>query len=409
MSSASDQAPRAHGVGGTTEELRRSNLARILGLVHRDGDLSRAELTRLTGLNRSTIGGLVGELRELGLVFESMPDAGAGNRAGRPSPIVHASPSVAAIAVNPEVDAIHVGLVALGGHVLRRVRVELAGSPSSHEVVEMARAAIAGLLAWSQTDVRVVGIGLAIPGLVRSADGQVRSADHLGWVDEPLTEMMAEATGYRTVAANAAQLGMRAESVFGAGRGVDDLVYLIGGSSGIGGGVVTGGQLLSGAEGYASEFGHTFVATGGTLCTCGARGCFEAEVTQAALLESVGLLAEQADQLPLALARASASPSADAGGRVARLVARDRELVRIAVKNAVNLFNPSMVIVGGFLAALYAQPNADITEMASDAISASRETLQITPAALGPDQLLVGAAELVFSELLIDPAAILGV
>ncbi|UFS57703.1 ROK family transcriptional regulator [Subtercola endophyticus] len=409
MSSASDPAPRAHGVGGTTEELRRSNLARILGLVHRDGDLSRAELTRLTGLNRSTIGGLVGELRELGLVFESMPDAGAKNRAGRPSPIVHASPNVAAIAVNPEVDAIYVGLVALGGHVLRRVRVELAGSPSSHEVVEMARAAIAGLLAWSQTDIRVVGIGLAIPGLVRSADGQVRSADHLGWIDEPLTEMMAEASGYRTVAANAAQLGMRAESVFGAGRGVDDLVYLIGGSSGIGGGVVTGGQLLSGAEGYASEFGHTFVATGGALCTCGARGCFEAEVTQAALLESVGLQAEQADQLPLALARASASPAADPGGRVERLVARDRELVRIAVKNAVNLFNPSMVIVGGFLAALYAQPNADIDEMAGDAISASRELLQITPAALGPDQLLVGAAELVFSELLIDPAAILGV
>ena len=81
MSSAPDLSLRSHGPGGTTEELRRSNLARILGLVHREGELSRAELTRLTGLNRSTIGGLVGELRDLGLIVESMPELGGVGRA----------------------------------------------------------------------------------------------------------------------------------------------------------------------------------------------------------------------------------------------------------------------------------------------------------------------------------------
>ncbi|MCU1475799.1 MAG: putative ROK-family transcriptional regulator [Subtercola sp.] len=400
MSTAPDLSPRPHGVGGTTEELRRSNLARILGLVHREGDLSRAELTRLTGLNRSTIGGLVGELRELGLVFESMPESGGSNRAGRPSPIVHASRQVAAIAVNPEVDAIHVGLVALGGHVIERVRVETTGSPTSRQVVEMARAAIAGLLAWHEADLRIVGVGLAVPGLVRSSDGQVRSADHLGWVDEPLTEMIAEATGYRAVAANAAQLGMRAESVFGAGKGVDDLVYLIGGASGIGGGVLTGGQLLTGSDGYAAEFGHTFVQSGGTLCTCGANGCFEAEVTQGALLAAAGLEPNEADQLAERLGRAS-DPA------VLALLAHDRELVRIAVKNAVNLFNPRLVVVGGFLAALFGAAATSVDGLAGESIVTSRESLQVAPALLGPDQLMVGAAELVFSELLLDPVAIL--
>ncbi|MEF2977803.1 ROK family transcriptional regulator [Subtercola sp. YIM 133946] len=400
MSSAADPSPRAHGVGGTTEELRRSNLARILGLVHRRGELSRAELTRLTGLNRSTIGNITSELRDLGLVTESMPESGVSSRAGRPSPIVAASGDVAAIAVNPEVDAIHVGLVTLGGRVSRRVRIETSAAPSSADVVELARAAIAGLLALQPTPLRIVGVGLAVPGLVRTADGQVRSADHLGWVDEPLTEMMAEATGYRTVAANAAQLGMRAESVFGAGRGVDDLVYLIGGASGIGGGVVTGGQLLTGAEGYAAEFGHTFVASDGVACTCGSTGCFEAEVTQGALLDSVGLGASEVDALAGRL-RESTDPA------VLDLVRRDRELVRIALRNAVNLFNPAMVIVGGFLAALYADDA--IADLAADSIAASRESLAVAPALLGPDQLMVGAAELVFSELLLDPAAILGV
>ncbi|MEA9986682.1 MULTISPECIES: ROK family transcriptional regulator [Subtercola] len=402
MSQPADLPQRPGVASGTTEELRRTNLARILGLVHREGHLSRAELTRLTGLNRSTVGVLVGELRDLELVYESMPAIGPGNRAGRPSPIVHPSRSVVAIAVNPEVDAIHVGLVSLGGLLIKRVRIETGGGPSSHEVVEITRAAVAGLLAGEEGQLRVVGIGLAVPGLVRLSDGQVRSADHLGWVDEPLTEMMAQATGYRTVAANGAQLGMRAEGVFGAGRGVDDLVYFIGGASGIGGGVIIGGQLLVGAEGYASEFGHTFVASNGALCPCGATGCFEAEVTQAALLESVGLHPSQADLLVEAVAS-----STDA--RVAALVEHDRALLRIAVRNAVNLFNPSLVIVGGFLSALVGEGENAIATVANESIAASREHLVIAPAVLGAEQLLIGAGELVFSELLFDPAAILSV
>lgn len=402
MSSAPDLSPRAHGSGGTTEELRRSNLARILGLVHREGELSRAELTRLTGLNRSTIGGLVGELRELGLVTETLPESGASVRAGRPSPIVAAATDVAAIAVNPEVDAIYIGLVTLGGTVQKRVRIETTSAPTSVEVVELARAAIAGILALQPPGLRVVGIGLAVPGLVRTIDGQVRSADHLGWIDEPLTQMMADATGFRTVAANAAQLGMRAESVFGAGKGVADLVYLIGGASGIGGGVVTGGQLLTGADGYAAEFGHTFVASDGVPCTCGASGCFEAEVTQAALLAAVGLEPSEVDRLADRI-RSSTDEA------VHELVRRDRELVRRAVRNAVNLFNPAVVIVGGFLAALYGESRPDIADIAAESIQASRESLRIAPALLGVDQLTVGAAELVFSELLLDPAMIVGV
>ncbi|QWT25072.1 ROK family protein [Subtercola sp. PAMC28395] len=397
MSLGADHFARTSASSGTTEELRRSNLARILTLIHRGGALSRAELTRLTGLNRSTIGGLVAELRELGLAFETMPGSGEGNRAGRPSPVVHPSQSVVAIAVNPEVDAIHIGLVALGGRVLKRIRLETEAAPTSREVVEMTRAAIAGLVAGSEQALTIVGIGLAVPGLVRRSDGQVRIADHLDWIDEPLTEMMSMATGHRTVAANAAQLGMRAESLFGAGRGVDDLVYLIGGASGIGGGVVTGGQLLTGADGYAAEFGHTFVTTNGTDCTCGSQGCLEAEVTQSELLDAVGLGAAQAELLA-GLIEASDDPA------VAELVARDVALVRVAVRNAVNLFNPRLIIVGGFLTALF--PTGD--GLAAEALSTPREELTVALAELGADQLLIGAGELVFSQLLLDPASSMG-
>ncbi|RDV44377.1 ROK family transcriptional regulator [Leifsonia sp. ku-ls] len=392
---ASDLSTVRPSSGGATDALRRSNLATVLGLVHRDGALSRSELTRLTGLNRSTVGDLVAELAGLGLV--DIDEAPGGGRAGRPSPVVRASDGVAAIAVNPEVDAVIVGLVALGGRVLKRVRVETASARSAAETVTLASAGIAGMLA-GETGIRVAGIGVAVPGQVRLSDGMVREATHFGWVDEPLAAMLSEATGHRAWAANAAVLGLRAESAFGAGRGVDDLVYMIGGASGIGGGAVGGGRLLTGAAGYAGEFGHTLVRTDGRHCSCGSYGCLEAEVTQQELLASVGLVSADAAAL------ADRLVATDDPGALA-VIERDYRMLQIAARNAVNVFNPSLVVLGGFLAALYRGARAHgAPDLLAEVVHSSREGVAVVEAALGSDQLLIGAAELVFSELIADPA-----
>lgn len=392
---ASDLSTVRPSSGGATDALRRSNLATVLGLVHRDGALSRSDLTRLTGLNRSTVGDLVAELAGLGLV--EVDEAPGGGRAGRPSPVVRASDGVAAIAVNPEVDAVIVGLVALGGRVLKRVRVETASARSAAETVTLASAGIAGMLA-GETGIRVAGIGVAVPGQVRLSDGMVREATHFGWVDEPLAAMLTQATGHRAWAANAAVLGLRAESAFGAGRGVDDLVYMIGGASGIGGGAVGGGRLLTGAAGYAGEFGHTLVRTDGRHCSCGSYGCLEAEVTQEELLSSVGLASADAAALADRLVA-----TGDAGALA--VIERDYRMLQIAARNAVNVFNPSLLVLGGFLAALYRGARAHgAPDLLAEVVHSSREGVAVAEAALGTDQLLIGAAELVFSELIADPA-----
>ena len=241
MSTAPELNTVRRASGGTTDALRRSNLATVLGLVHRVGALSRSQLTQLTQLNRSTVGDLVIELVELGLVEKAAPVARRAGKAGRPSPIVRAASDVVAIAVNPEVDAVIVGLVGMNGRVIKRIRIETASARTAAETVTLASAGIAGMLA-GETGVRVAGIGVAVPGQVRLSDGMVREATHFGWSDEPLAAMLADATGLRVWAANAAVLGLRAESAFGAGRDVDDLVYLIGGASGIGGGGVSAGR-----------------------------------------------------------------------------------------------------------------------------------------------------------------------
>jgi predicted NBD/HSP70 family sugar kinase len=380
------------------DSLRRDNLATILRLVHRSGPegRSRSELTTLTGLNRSTIAALVGELAARGLVAESEP--AARSRVGRPSPIVTATRRAVALAVNPEIDAVQLALVGLGGRVLARHRVAASAELAVPDAVELTASAARTLLAGLEPEQNLVGVGIAVPGLVREDDGLVRLAPHFGWVDEPFTALLSSALDLPASAANDATLGVLAEGTFGAGRGIADLVYLNGGASGIGAGIVTGGRPLTGAAGYAGELGHTLVNSSGVACHCGATGCLETEVRRAPLLELLGLGDDESDGLEAALL--------DSTSEDVRLeVERQLGYLGIAVRNAVNALNPRRIVLGGFLAALYAvAPEQLERSVAAQPLAASRESVRIVRAELGSDILMVGAAELAFAGLLADPA-----
>ena len=371
----------------TVDDLRRANLATVLERVHRGGPLSRAQLTADTGLNRSTIGALVAELEQLGLVVAGEPDPT--NRVGRPSPAVAVATGPAVIAVNPELDAITVALVGLGARVERVVRFEVDHAVTPDEAVGQ----IARLVAELRADAgprRVRGIGLAVPGLVRAGDGLVRWAPHLGWTDIPLPKLVTEATGLPALAANDASLGALAEHLFGAGRGVDELVYLNGGASGIGGGVIAGGRALGGVGGYAGEFGQNRPGVSGTL---------EDQVSRARLLAVLGIASADEPTLEAALL-ASRSPA------VLAELDRQRQVLATALSNAVNVLNPELLVLGGFLASVLASDPAALERLvAQQAIPAAIEGVGIRPAALGTDRLLIGAAELAWAPILADPAA----
>jgi predicted NBD/HSP70 family sugar kinase len=384
--------------GNNYDDVRRHNLSVILRLVHRGGAASRSLLTRQTGLNRSTIAALVGELVELGIVEERDPDAT--NQVGRPSPIVAVSERVVALAVNPEIDAVTIGIVGLDGTVHRRIRYPTERSPSVGEAVNIATAVIEGMRGELDSRFQVIGVGVAVPGLVRAHDGLVRLAPHLGWIDEPLAEMLEQATGYPVLAANDASLGAMAERYFGAGKGLTDLIYLNGGASGIGGGVIAGGNAVGGIGGYAGEFGHTRVSSGTAVDSAGIAGTLEAEVTRSALLDVLGLESADADELEYALV-ASESPAVRAE------VNRQLDFLAVALGGAINILNPQLVVLGGFLASLMAVDRGRLhSAVAAQALGAPYGTVRIAAAELGSNLLMIGAAELAFERLLEDPASI---
>jgi predicted NBD/HSP70 family sugar kinase len=387
--------------GVAADDVRRHNLGAVIERLHLGGPMSRSDLTRTTGLNRSTIADLLAELTALGFVEERRGSPGSGP--GRPSPVVQVRPQRASVlAVELAVDSVAVATVGLGGHLFNLVRVTRPRGRFSPEETVQDVAKLAGpLLDSLPGDHVLAGVGVAIVGVTRRADGFVHLAPNLGWRDVPLAPMLGAELALEAPvsAANEADLGALAEHRRGRRPGVANLVY-ISGEVGIGAGVVVDGRPLLGSAGYAGEAGHTLINAAGTECRCGATGCWETEAGEAALLRRAGL-GEGSGRLTELVDRAAAG---DAATRAA--IDEVGRWLGVGIGDLVNVFNPDLVVLGGMYERLFALLEPSVLRGARERmLPAPASMVAIERSALGPNASLVGAAELVMSRVVADPAA----
>lgn len=389
-------------VGQRSETVRRANLSAIVRELHLRGPQSRSELGVRTGLTRSAIRGLIGELVAAGVVEEVR--SGSAGLPGRPSPVVTPHPlSAVALALEINVDSLAVALVGFGGtvHTLRRVdrpRAHLSLDDIVGDLVDLA-APVLGPLRGAPS---LLGIGVAVAGIVRRSDGMVRQAPNLGWRDEPLGARVGAVLGVDLplAIANEADLGGLAEHRRGAAIGADAVLYVTG-EVGVGGNVIVDGRPLLGAAGYAGEVGHMPVNPDGAPCGCGSRGCWETEIGEPAILSVAGRAADGGRE-------AIAEVIAAAREGEPRTMAAMEHLgtwLGIGLAGLVNIFDPSLVVLGGLFGRLHPFVADRVRLMLDErALPASRELVTVVPAALGADGPVLGAAELAFEPFLADPA-----
>jgi predicted NBD/HSP70 family sugar kinase len=392
---------RTSGLGTNQEAVRRHNLGTLLRHVHGAGQISRAELTTLMGLNRSTIAGLVAELESLGITQRAVP-VGARTSAGRPSAEVRvAGGGPYVIAVDLGVDRAVVAGVGLGGVVMERAQAPIDNGGEAWQV----GASVAGLIRTVVADVSasapLVGIGVSVPGLVRRSDGLIRLAPNLEWNDVSFAGIVLAALGLDIPVslANDANLGALAEHRRGAGIGVDDLIY-VSGNVGVGAGIITGGVQLEGAGGYAGEVGHLQFNPSGKLCHCGNLGCWETEVGAHAIARAISCPESEVAQLGEVLQAYHRTPP--------ELRSTGTALGR-GLASIVNAFNPRLVVLGGYLSSLYTLVRNEVDAgLAERALPAPLESVTLSLPGLGLDSVLLGAAEIAFEPLFVDPVAALG-
>jgi len=385
----------------TSDDVRRLNLGRVLRQVHTHGQVTRSDLVAATGLNRSTVAGLVNELSAEGLVAEV---AGHGGTVGRPSLMVApVRDSAFVLAFDLRVERIIAAVMGLGGELLYRVeqshrRSRLTPASAARELGDLAEKLLAELpegCAW-------VGTGIALPGVVDPRAGVVRFAPNLGWTDVDFAALVVAEFTERFHGAppvnvdNDANLGALAEHIRGAGTNVHNLVY-ISGDVGIGSGVIMEGALLTGSAGYAGEVGHMVVNPQGRECRCGARGCWETEIGSQALLRGAGEKFEHVTEVVHAAAT---------GDEEATLAVKSvSDWLAVGVGNLANAFNPEVIIMGGHLRYVAQFTDAAAGSQLQSRWGDAQHGVQLALPALGEDSSLIGAGEAAFAALLNDPLA----
>ena len=393
---------RRDELGQRSETVRRANLSVILRELHTRGALSRSELVARTGLTRSAIRGLIGELAASGLVSETR--AAPLGTPGRPSPLVSPEPEGATVlALDIEVDSIAAAIVGLGGEIIDEIRVD---RPRRHSSVAEVVADLGELADNLQADDPSrdarIGIGVAVVGVVRRSDGVVSMAPNLGWVDVGLRDELVRMFGDDVPihVANEADLGALAEARRGAAVGADHILYLSG-EVGVGGGIIVDGEPFIGAAGYGGEVGHMPVNPAGLACRCGSIGCWETEAGSQSLLRRAGRVATGGrDAIDELLAEAEAGSPIALGA-----LEETGRWIGIGLAGLVNLLDPRLVVFGGLFGRIHPFV-ARIVEAELDrrALAAPRRLVRIVPSKLGGEASLRGAAELAMEPLLADPA-----
>ena len=379
--------------------VRRHNLGVVLRHVADHGARSRAAIAQETGLNKTTVSSLVGELLGFGLVRETQVELRG--TVGRPAlPVELSGGRVVGLGLEIGVDFLAVRASDLTGQERRRVHVAVdnRGRPVDDVLDEIAELATRALDALAVDQLVTAGAVIALPGLV-DGTGRLLVAPNLGWTGVPVSELLDARLGgppFPLRADNEANLGALAELWEGAGRRFRDFLY-VSGELGVGAGIILGGELFRGAHGFGGELGHITVDPDGQVCACGNRGCLETRVALGALLHAAGLPRDAGVGRLAERARAGDE-------RVVAVLEDAGHWLGVGVASAANLLNPRGIVVGGYLATLasWLVPGVE-HELAARVLSSEWDAPGVVVSELGAEAAVRGASASALRRVFADP------
>jgi predicted NBD/HSP70 family sugar kinase len=392
------------------QDLRRQNLGVVLRWLRDRGPRSRASLAAEVGMTRSTVSTLVGELEDRGLVRIGSPQRGA---IGRPGQAVEMD-GRSICGIGAEVNVNHVSTLALdlGGRVVAEHKVsldahELTADEVLDQLAELVQQTVADLTA---AEITPIGLTVGIAGLVDRVNDVLTYGPNLGWRDVEVGALIRSKLGdaIPVVIDNEGNLAAIAEATPGDPDRQDILVIF--GEVGVGGGIVAGGRLLRGRQGYAGEFGHMIVEPGGRRCGCGQAGCWETVCGLGALLD----LAADPDDIVR-------NPALELDERLAELNLRaargDRRTVEamekvgswvgVGAAMMTNALNPAAIVLSGYFAAVghHMQPAIE-TELRAGVFAPDAGGTRVAFSELGFGAAVRGGALIALDAVFDDPTCV---
>jgi predicted NBD/HSP70 family sugar kinase len=326
--------------GADQRSMRDANRRLVFNYIRKRKTLPRSELARVTGLSRTTIGTIVDELTQMGMIQQEESHKGEDRRTNT-------------LSFNAAAGYVLGGT--LGRHHLTLLLADLSGAPLQYQTQPFAAEegpdkGLRWLAQHIQTFVsnhnvawdKLVGLGLGVVGpLDPSLQKTIVSTSFEGWAGVNMQQALEQPLGISVYLDNDGNMGALGESHYGFGQNVRNLIYVKVGS-GIAGGLILNKQLYRGEQGMAGEIGHMPIEFHGTLCHCGQYGCLETVAGKSGILMEARRLNPTITTIEHAIAAAREGDAA-----CVHALERAGTYLGFALASLVNSLNPSLIVLDG--------------------------------------------------------------
>ena len=386
---------------GSFSLIKELNTSVILNTIRDNKSISRAEIAKITGLTPATVTNITGELILKHLIVETTLGKSSGGR--KPVMLELNTKGFNTVGVFIGSKYIDISISDLGANIIDTTFSEINDSMTSEEVIAKVIGGIKKVM--KKANKKILGIGVGVHGLVRSKEGVSVLAPNLGWENVRINDLLESEFKLPVFVDNDVKTMTLGEKWFGAGRDADDFVMLYTGY-GIGASLVTNGQIYRGALNYACEIGHTTIEAEGPLCSCGNRGCFQMLASEFALLQQIkenGYDKKYFDGEKIDVEEVIDKALAGNEDLMA-LLKKQAYYIGVGLANIINTFNPSMIILNGFIIKTGGILMPEILKQVQlRSLKYMQSEVNIIFSPLGRDAVFKGAVSLVLSGIFENP------
>ncbi|QGQ48227.1 ROK family protein [Metabacillus sediminilitoris] len=381
---------------GDQNLVKQINKSIVFTYIGKNGPVSRAQISKDTGLNKATVSTMVSELITDSFVYE----IGAGQSSGGRKPVLLYFNNLAgySIGIDLGVNYLLGVLTDLSGNIIEEMNIPLKETDFEYVMNEICSIIEALIKSVPESPYGIVGIGIGVPGMI-DRDENILFAPNLKWRQIDLKQIIENKFNIPTKVENEANTGCYGEQLYGAGKNIANLIYLSIGI-GIGGGIIINNTLYTGTSGISGEMGHLTIESNGKKCPCGNSGCWELYASESALLEESKL----AGSIDGDISIDTILNEARKGNRkVLQLLNNIGEHIGIGLTNIINTFNPEMIIIGNRMALLENWITNPINRILTERLSTyHRSNTNIRFSSLGTYSSALGASSFSIAKFLSD-------
>lgn len=392
---------------GSFRLMKSLNRSLILNTIRRHEAVSRAEIAKETKLTPPTITNLVSELIEENLVYESSSGASRGGR--RPILLKIKSESRFIIGVDIGVRKMRIALSDLDAVISHRVVINMPPALTGESFLLFVTSALGQFLEGiGEKQEKLIGVGIAMHGIIDSRTGVSIHAPTLGLTNVPVKKRLEQELQLPVEVANDAKAMALAEKWFGAGRHYEDFLCLNIGE-GMGSGLILQNALYHGSGSLAGELGHIVLSLEGERCSCGAKGCLQTFVSGEAIQRRTLARLHAGEESTLQqltaangiIDGAAVFAHAEKGDRLSISILKETgTYLGLGLTSAIHLLNPPLIILGGGVAKAADYLLPAVREVWKErALTAATAETEVKVSQLGSEGTLMGACTLILSQL----------